>query len=563
MSTSNPRQIVVFSGGSAANSLVDVFNGLLSPRRRVTYVIGISDNGGSTSEILRVFGGPGIGDVRSRLIRLVPNRTGPAGGPEDEGRRAVKQLLNYRLPGDAVKAKLEWDEMVEGTHELWKQISSEKKELIRSFFIFLHAEIVKRARPPTSTFNFHSASIGNLFLTGARIFFGSFESAIYLFRSVAGVPEEIQVLPAINSNFAHHIAAGLRDGTVIVGQNQISHPSAMTDAQHSSNPDSLFTTLVNAISPNLANAISGGKGASPVESSDEAVEEDEPSSDQEDNQTVEDANLPGSLKSLRSQNIMFEKDSDENPLSARIERIWYINPYGQEIRPPANPKVVQAVSEAEAVVYSIGSLYTSIIPCLILRSIPAAISCPSIPNKILILNGSNDRETGAPEPYTASDFVRAIVSACTYAQTKRSPLSPAPTPRPSMSSTPVSNISTPSPNDPFNPTRYITHMIYLEGPGTPKVNVSELRGWGIECIKVYGRRKDPNKPELGMLYDIEALRGALDAILGKGGRGAGEGGGRRFTLDSGVGQDTQGNTDGESRIGSSGMGRFLRVGTGR
>lgn len=34
--------------------------------QKLTYVIGISDNGGSTSEILRVFGGPGIGDVRSR-----------------------------------------------------------------------------------------------------------------------------------------------------------------------------------------------------------------------------------------------------------------------------------------------------------------------------------------------------------------------------------------------------------------------------------------------------------------------------------------------------------------
>ena len=33
---------------------------------KLSYVIGISDNGGSTSEILRVFGGPGIGDVRSR-----------------------------------------------------------------------------------------------------------------------------------------------------------------------------------------------------------------------------------------------------------------------------------------------------------------------------------------------------------------------------------------------------------------------------------------------------------------------------------------------------------------
>ena len=63
------RKVVVFSGGSAANSLVDVFNEVIEKNNcALTYVIPISDNGGSSSEILRVFGGPGIGDVRSRLL---------------------------------------------------------------------------------------------------------------------------------------------------------------------------------------------------------------------------------------------------------------------------------------------------------------------------------------------------------------------------------------------------------------------------------------------------------------------------------------------------------------
>ena len=62
------RKVVVFSGGSAANSLVDVFNEVIEKNNcALTYVIPISDNGGSSSEILRVFGGPGIGDVRSRF----------------------------------------------------------------------------------------------------------------------------------------------------------------------------------------------------------------------------------------------------------------------------------------------------------------------------------------------------------------------------------------------------------------------------------------------------------------------------------------------------------------
>lgn len=53
--------IVVFSGGSATNSLVDVFEGVRAANAAtLNYVIPISDNGGSTSEIIRVFGGPGV-----------------------------------------------------------------------------------------------------------------------------------------------------------------------------------------------------------------------------------------------------------------------------------------------------------------------------------------------------------------------------------------------------------------------------------------------------------------------------------------------------------------------
>lgn len=59
------KGVVVFSGGSAANSLVDVFNNLSSTTCPLSYVIPISDNGGSTSELIRVFGGPGMSSVLS------------------------------------------------------------------------------------------------------------------------------------------------------------------------------------------------------------------------------------------------------------------------------------------------------------------------------------------------------------------------------------------------------------------------------------------------------------------------------------------------------------------
>ena len=73
--TSTASGIVVFSGGTAANSLVDVFNELAEKRQcSLSYIIPISDNGGSSSELIRVFGGPGIGDIRSRSLLIISVR---------------------------------------------------------------------------------------------------------------------------------------------------------------------------------------------------------------------------------------------------------------------------------------------------------------------------------------------------------------------------------------------------------------------------------------------------------------------------------------------------------
>jgi hypothetical protein len=45
--------------GTAANSLVDVFNKIIEKRNcRLNYIIPISDNGGSSSELIRFVGGP-------------------------------------------------------------------------------------------------------------------------------------------------------------------------------------------------------------------------------------------------------------------------------------------------------------------------------------------------------------------------------------------------------------------------------------------------------------------------------------------------------------------------
>lgn len=63
-----------------------------------------------------------------------------------------------------------------------------------------------------------------------------------------------------------------------------------------------------------------------------------------------------------------------------------------------------------SLIYSPGSLYTSIVPCLALRGVGEAIvTSTSLRARILFCNSTLDRETPG---YTALDFVEAIRSAC-------------------------------------------------------------------------------------------------------------------------------------------------------
>ena len=85
---------------------------------RTFLIVDVSDNGGSTSEISRVIGGPGIGDIRSRLVRLM-NDTNPE-------QSAIKRLMSHRLSIlDEKIARTEWLEIVEGTHSYYPSYGKE------------------------------------------------------------------------------------------------------------------------------------------------------------------------------------------------------------------------------------------------------------------------------------------------------------------------------------------------------------------------------------------------------------------------------------------------------
>ena len=54
----------------------------------------------------------------------------------------------------------------------------------------------------------------------------------------------------------------------------------------------------------------------------------------------------------------------------------------------------------------------------------------------------------------------------------------------------------------------------------PSVDKEELARWGVECVRLYGRKSGDGEGEGGMRYDGRALAQALGAILG--GRARGE-----------------------------------------
>ncbi|GAA5913467.1 hypothetical protein JCM6882_001968 [Rhodosporidiobolus microsporus] len=437
------HEFVVIGGGTGCNSVVASFQG-----RKTTYVVPVSDDGGSSSEIQRVLGGPALGDIRSRLIRLIP--PSPPNSPLD----CIRRLLEYRLPGGSVSSrevKGEWQEIVEGSHKLWKGIPGDRKETIRAFLVHVAGAIMKKAQ---RGFNFKKASIGNLFLSGASLFLGSVPSAIFLFASLTSIPlHAVAVLPCINTSSSVTIAAELEDGRIIAGQSEISHPSpstlfAASAASQEGNADvrpqsqgglTVNTAGVGGYFP-LTRATTPSFPDPPVL----GAEEDDDLS-RSLSPTSPDPNAGESTKPDATKNIEFSKDANEvPPLESRISRIFYLNAYGSEIWPRPNGLVLEALQNATCLVYAPGSLYTSILPCLELRpvgrlisrshlpttsisppasspssslfppSLPRSSSIPSsspppLKYKILLLNSRHDRET--PE-YEAVDFVKALTEAC-------------------------------------------------------------------------------------------------------------------------------------------------------
>lgn len=90
----------------------------------------------------------------------------------------------------------------------------------------------------------------------------------------------------------------------------------------------------------------------------------------------------------------------------RIRRVWLDPQQGDRLDVPAAPGVVEAIRSADAIVLGPGSLYTSVIPCLLPSGIAAAVR-DSAALKILVCNLMT--QPGETDGYSAADHVASLL----------------------------------------------------------------------------------------------------------------------------------------------------------
>ena len=179
--------------------------------------------------------------------------------------------------------------------------------------------------------------------------------------------------------------------------------------------------------------------------------------------------------------------SGYDELQSPIKRVFYLSTEDPTslavVYPKVNPTITRRIEKGcDGVIYGMGSLYTSIVPSLILEGVGEAIAEREDMEKVLILNGAQDRETGDMD---AVEYVTAVVNALNRAE------DPDPARRAA-----------------FGVRDYVTVAIAPEGGGMP-LDVDELKRIGVrEVVTVKAKRT-----ERGAEYDVPALIEALGGVF--------------------------------------------------
>ncbi|KAL7466202.1 hypothetical protein ACHAXS_006489 [Conticribra weissflogii] len=466
-------------------------NAISAGGTKVWHVLPVTDDGGSTAEIVRVLGGPAVGDIRSRLLRLAPGTTAEA--------RAVRRLLGHRLVSmeslkrkgadceditpDIVSrmAREEWLDLLDGGHEtctnpcfpveeemgynsedgsihrndidvhehpLWQGVSAPYRSIIRSFLVHFHTQVLQThnglrhsvAHPP---FDFTGGSVGNFFFAGARTFFGSLPAAIFLFSKVAGIPSGSRVIPAVQTEERLVLGAMLKDGTRIRGQYNISHPQPKMTLSTQQPPASQTKAKLQSSSRNddaetsqreRSGSTSSGRHRAVVKTgidSQEVISSLHPSPMSRVTYLLHDPTWRRQRNMSPKRQTSADSSSSSQTVPPKLKLEWSDR---HEIFPEPNPLVLDAISNANCIVYGCGSLFTSVLPSLVLEGVGQAIAeldySPEYPSsnvsripRVLLMNGWHDCETTWTEKsesgngdlevkrMDATMFVKAIVDA--------------------------------------------------------------------------------------------------------------------------------------------------------
>lgn len=97
--------------------------------------------------------------------------------------------------------------------------------------------------------------------------------------------------------------------------------------------------------------------------------------------------------------------------SSSIHRVFFVEKKregAQQVKVPANSRAVDALKNADVILFSTGSFFTSIIPCIMTESIAAAIRLSKAP-KVMVANSVVDDETRG---YTLSRMLSTLVAVC-------------------------------------------------------------------------------------------------------------------------------------------------------
>lgn len=194
--------LLFFSGGTALNPTA---RALKQYTHNSIHFMTPFDSGGSSAVLRHAFGMPAIGDLRSRLIALADESV--------LGQSEIYRLFTHRFPKTASQDLLvgELVDLLEGNDRLIANVPNPMRRLIRTQLAFFHD-----AMP--ADFDLRGASIGNLILAGGYLNNErKLDPIIFLFSKLVNTLGT--VLATVDARL--HLAVELEDGTVIVGQHNM------------------------------------------------------------------------------------------------------------------------------------------------------------------------------------------------------------------------------------------------------------------------------------------------------------------------------------------------------